>query len=316
MTDELYEVRNSVYVGNFHQAIAEGSAARSHSKKHEEVQAFTVERDFLVGSAQIGLGQFDNVLTDQRNAVHPALVALRHWAQLHKELSQKRSPEEPLAALDSLIKCPPSAQLASVAALVASAHAHCKDVTSAMKIAVTWATGLADAQVPRAIVELRAVTCDCCLRINRVDLAEKELKFMTTADDESTLTILYNGIVALRQGVTKPERYNDAVSSFTDLSGRCGQSVLVLNLLALARLGQGKAADAERCLLDALSKRSGDPDTIANLAMVSSQLGKSSEISQRYISQAKSSPNSVWCETYMGMEERFKDACSVSDASM
>jgi predicted Zn-dependent protease len=128
---------------------------------------------------------------------------------------------------------------------------------------------------------------------------------MKAVDDEATLTILYQGIVALRLGAVKRDKFEEAAQSFQEINSRCGSSVLVLNLLALANLGRGKPAEAERNLLDALAKKSGDADTIANLVVVASQQGKPAE---RYVAQARAIARSPWTKQLVGMEDRFKEA--------
>ena len=310
MADELFDVRISYVMGNFHHTIAEGNSAKTVSKKPEDIQAFNADRDGLVALAQIGLGQFDAVLADLRTATHPYLVAVRHYAQFQKDMSLRNDTSKSLADLTDLLKdASPSADLACVAILASSALMAAQDVTNALKLAATWANGI-DAQAhPRQVVELRAIVADGLLRLNRPDLAEKETVSMKAADDESIVTFITTAAVCLKLGATKKEKYAEAEAAVRDAAARSSHSVSTLNILALALVGQGKLADAERCLLDALSKKSGDPDTIANLVMVASQMGKPAEATLRYINQVKASaPTSTWVAQYSTMENRFAEA--------
>lgn len=310
MGDELYEVRNSLIIGNFHQTIAEGSNAKTVLKRHEEVQNFNIQRDALVAKAQIGLGQWDAVLADLSTATHPTLVAVRKWAELQKTLASGGDGSALAAQLadgaSDVVAAKGEAAVTAAAALIAV-----KDYAGALRLCNQW---LACADLPaRNAIEFRAISADGYLRLNRPDLAEKEVAQMKANDDESTLTLLTAGVVALRQGVTKPEKYAEAAQFFTEITGRCGQSVLALNLLALANLGRGKPQDAERNLLDALAKKSGDPETVANLVVVASQLSKPAEMTLRNINQAKAiTPQSQWAKTYNQMEERLRDAIAAA----
>lgn len=305
MGDELYDVRNSLLLGNFHQTIAEGSSAKTVLKKPEDIAAFNVDRDALVARAQVELGQFDAVLGELRSVTHPTLVAVRLWAELQRELVSGLDGSAQAAKLAELVRevvtAKADAAVLAVAALIAT-----QDTTGAIKLAHQWASGL-DASCSRGLIEMRALLADLYLRLNRADLAEKEVAQMKAVDDEATLTILYHGIVALRLAAVKRDKFDEAAQSFQEINSRCGSSVLVLNLLALANLGRAKPADAERNLLDALAKKSGDADTIANLVVVASQLGKPTE---RYVAQCRGISKSPWTKQYAAMEERFKEAAA------
>jgi coatomer protein complex subunit epsilon len=303
MGDELYDVRNSLILGNFHQTIAEGSSAKTVLKKPEDVAAFNVDRDALVARAQVELGQYDAVLSELRSASHPTLVAVRLWAELQRELASGLDGSAQVAKLVESAR-DVSAAKADAAVLAVAALIATQDVAGAVKLAHQWASGL-EASATRGLIEMRALLADFYLRLNRADLAEKEVALMKTIDDEATLTILYQGIVALRVGAVKRDKFDEAAQSFQEINSRCGSSVLVLNLLALANLGRGKPADAERNLLDALAKKSGDADTIANLVVVASQLGKPTD---RYVAQCRTMAKSLWTRQYSAMEDRFKEA--------
>jgi coatomer protein complex subunit epsilon len=313
MADELYDVRNGLALGNFHQAIAESTNAKPPSRKAEEVQAFNIERDALVAQAQVGLGQFDIVLGDLKTATAPLLVATRQWAALNKELRAGAPGDEAFAALAALAGESPSGANASVAVLVASGSIARGDVSGALKLAATWAAGIDASKQPREAIALRAVACDAYLRMNRVDLAEKEVTAMRDIDDDNVQCIMANIATALRAGAKARDRFGEAEILVNELVGRCGQSVSLLNLLALAKIGQGKAQEAETHLLDAISKRNGDADTLANLAVCAMQLGKP-EQAARYVSQAKASGSqSEWVKTYASMESRFTTAATMSN---
>lgn len=318
MADELYDVRNSFLVGNFHQVVAEGQSVRTVRKKPEEVRAFNVDRDALVARAQIALGQYDVVIEDMRTSAHPVLKAIGKLAEVAKEMATM--PDSGMSAkiggltelLGSADPSSADSSTADVAVVVCTGIALSRNFTEALTVAAKWAAGLGSTpELQQRKLELLGIVADGMLRMNRADLAEKEVEKMKKIDDECTQAIFLAGMAALRLGAVKPERYDDAASCFQEVQARCGQSVSILNLIALANLGRGRAADAERNLLDALAKKSGDPDTVSNLAVVCSHLGKPQEASMRYILQARSAvPLSPFVRQYADVESRFAVAAS------
>jgi hypothetical protein len=313
MADELFEIRNAYYIGNYHSTIAEAGSAKSASKKPEDIQNFNTERDALVALAQIALGQYDSVIHDLRAATQPYLVAVRLYGTFCRELHSKSSnTSKALADLMDLVRnATPNTAQAAIAVLAATASIAALEISEGIKLAGNWASKLEAPANTRFIIELRALVVDGMLRLNRPDLAEKEVAVMKTVDDESILTFLASATTSLRLGITKKEKFVEAEGAVRDAATRSSHSVVTLNLLALAYLGQGKLADAERALVDALGKRSGDPDTIANLILVASQQGKPAEAMLRHISQLKSTaPNSTWATQYVAMENRFAEAAN------
>lgn len=309
MGDELFDVRNSLIVGNFHQAIAEGSNAKTVLKKPDDIAAFNVDRDALVARAQIGLGQYDPVINDLRTATNSTLVAVRLFAEFSRDVAGGGDGAEALGKLLELSSEPQGgradAAILAVAALIVQ-----RDLSGALRLANKWVTSIDQQAYVRQVIELRALTADVLLRLQRAELAEKEVQQMKTLDDEATLTILTAGLVALRQGPAKRSKFEEAAQHFQEVSSRCGSSVLTMNLLAIANLGRGKTSDAEKNVLDALSKKSGDAETTANMVVVAAQAGKPLEQIQRLVNQARNVPGSSWGKAYNSMEERFKEAAA------
>jgi coatomer subunit epsilon len=309
MGDELFDVRNSLIVGNFHQAIAEGSNAKTVLKKPDDVAAFNVDRDALVARAQIGLGQYDAVISEMRTATHSTLVAVRQFAEFSRDAAGGSDASE---ILNKLVESSTEVQgsRADVAILAVAALIQQRDLSGALRLANKWTAGIDSQAFMRQAIELRALTADALLRLQRAELAEKEVQQMKSLDDESTLTILTAGLVALRQGPSKRSKFDEAAQCFQEVTSRCGSSVLTMNLLAIANVGRGKVTEAEKNVLDALSKKSGDADTTANMVMVAAQAGKPLEQVQRLINQARNVPGSAWGKSFSSMEERFKEAAA------
>lgn len=320
MADEFYELRNALVLGNYHQVVSEAQQVKPQSKKLEDIQLFNSDRDFIVAKAFIGLQQFDVAAGELRTSTKPALVAVRNLALFHKELSAGRTEVadahvKDIAAL--LGDQPPNPALADVAAVACSASLVKRDVAASLRISMTWAAALDAATATRHVLELRALTVDGLLRLNRVEAADKEVQAMKAVDDDAILTILSGVAVAIRQGHAKVDKFREALNGLQEVIGRCCVTVPLLNMQAICYLGQGKATEAERCLLEALAKRSGDPDTIANLAVVSMHLGKPIEVVGRFVAQAKATSGALsqWAKTHDAMENRFQEAAATVGTS-
>lgn len=321
MSDELFDARNALSVGNYDQAIAEASLAKVKQHKPDEVAAFAADKEAIMARAQIGLGQYDGVIAQLRSATHPLLKPVVAFAELKLALRSspvplrragQREEEEdsalPPAVAAALEKLTGPAeeqevtpQNASTAILACIGLLNVYRHEAAIKLAWKWIRGLPPPQgsvATRQVLELRSIVCEGMLRLNRPDMAKHEVREMEKLDDESITTLMYTGMVALHEGqreTRSKESYTLALSVFKDAAMRCGNSVMLLNLQALAHMGLQQFEQAEKCLLDAMSIRSGDADTIANLAAVSAHLGKSAEQAGHYTTQA-SSMQGTWAE--------------------
>lgn len=313
MTDVLFDVRNALTVGNFHQAIADGSTARGMSTKPADVSAFNTEKNAVVALGQVGLGQGEAVISQLRTESNPLLVSVRTWAELMVALRDHDPFSDAVASVVERLQedaANVSADAVYKAVFAGNAALYQEDVVGALTLAKRWLGELPKpdgALAMRRTVELHAVAVESLLRLNRPDEAANEVKRMEQVDGEAIVTLLYSGIVSLHQAalhVTR-QQYEAAISSFKEVQLRCGQSVMVSNLMALAQLGLQDYEAAERSLLDALAVRSGDEATLANLAAVSAHKSNTMDGVERYIQQA-AGLRGTWSTTYQ-MKERSLD---------
>lgn len=313
MTDVLFDVRNALTVGNFHQAVADGSTARAMSTKPADVTAFNVEKNAVVALGQIGLGQGEAVMSQLRSEGHPLLVSVRAWAELMSALRHNDAFSDAVTAAAERLREDAeevSADAVYRAVFAGNAALYQQDVVGALTLVKRWLGELSrpeGALAMRRTVELHAVAVEALLQLNRPDEAANEVKRMEQVDSEAIITLLYSGIVSLHQAalnVTK-QHYEAAVSSFKEVQLRCGQSVMVSNLVALAQMGLQDYDAAERSLLDALAVRSSDEATLANLAAVGAHKANTMDGVERYIQQAAALQGS-WSAAYL-MKERSLD---------
>ena len=120
--------------------------------------------------------------------------------------------------------------------------------------------------------------------MDRLDLAQKELKTLKSKDEDCPLAYLATAWTNLYAGGPKVQ---EAAYIYDELVDKYGGSSLLLNGLAVAKLHQGQYEEAETLLQEALTKSQADPDTLANLVCVSQHLGRAPEIVSRYLSQLR-----------------------------
>jgi len=153
------------------------------------------------------------------------------------------------------------------------------------------------------ILEGLAVIVHLYLKINRVDLAEKELKFMQQKDDDATLTQLASAWIALAVG---GEKVQEALVIFQELLEKSGATSMLLNGIAVCNMHMKQFTEAEKSLLQALEKDPNDGNTIANLIVCYQHTGKSSELIARQISQLRNiSPKHPWLIDALKVESSF-----------
>lgn len=262
--DELFDIKNYFYIGNYQQCINEAQKLKKPSTPE-----VALDRDIFTYRAYMAQNKFLVVL-DEIHGASPARV--QPLKLLAEYLSNKQKREDIIQQLEQKLES--SVQDNDILVLVAATiYMHELNYEAAYKILHTSET-----------LESLAITLDILLKMNRIDLAKKKLKEMQDKDDDATLTQLAQAWVNVAVG---GDKLQDAYYIYQELVDKYGSSPILLNNQAVTFIGQGKYEEAEAALQEALDKDSNFPDTLINLIVLTQHTGKGPEVVNRYLSQLK-----------------------------
>ncbi|CAM6116918.1 unnamed protein product [Calypogeia fissa] len=258
--DPLFALKNNFYLGAYQAAINESNVGGL-------TDAAIIERDLLVYRSYVALGSYQLVVDEISSSAPTALQAVKLLA-LYLSGGDKKG-----TALTSIKEWLADSALASNPTLLLVAgtiYAHEGMYNDALKL--THAGGTLD---------LCALNVQIYLKMHRTDYAEKQLKIMQQIDEDHTITQLANAWLNVSVGGAKIQ---EAFYIFQELCEKYVWTVPLMNGSAVCQMHMGHFDEAETLLLDALSKDSKDPETLANLIVASLHLGKPTA---RYLSQLK-----------------------------
>jgi len=263
--DELFDVKNSFYLGNYQQCITD-----VQTKKVPE--SLKAEANIYLYRSYIAQKKFSVVMSETKNASSPELKAVRLFADYTSAKANRSNAKndlDDLVASSKSVFMPPERWPLLV--LGATIYLQEEDVKSALQLLN---------QLEH--IECFAMKIHIYLSLSRIDLAINELKKMQDVDEDCSLTQLTHAWVRLSAGSDKVQ---DAFYTFQELADKYGPTPLLLNGMAAAQMSQGKFDLAESSLQEALEKDPNNPDTLANFIVVSQHLNKPQEVIMRYIAQ-------------------------------
>lgn len=281
--DELIDLKNAFYTGNFAQCIKEAQKLRPADPE------VAYEKDVLMYRAYLAQNKF-GVIRDEIHSGSPAVI-------------------QPLRKLADYLQ-----NTGGRDALVAELEAEMSgnvDVTNTTLLLVAATIFFQEGNYEAALrvvhpsdhLECIALRLQTLLRMDRVDLARKELKTMQDKDDDATLTQLAQAWVNLQMG---GDKIQDAYYIYQEMIDKFGSTSLLLNGQASSFIQQGKFEEAEASLQEALEKDSSNPDTLINMIVLSQQTGKAPEVCNRYLTQLKEdNPNHAFVKAHEQKEKDF-----------
>ncbi|KAK4023592.1 coatomer subunit epsilon isoform X2 [Daphnia magna] len=282
-TDELFDVKTQFYIGNYQSAINEAQKLKLNNTLQK------LERDVFVYRSYIALKKYGVVI----NEIHGAsLEELQPLKQLAEYLSQPSKRESIVLKLDQQVCGNIDVNNHVFLLVAATIYYNESNYETALKV-LHQSDNL----------ECRALMLQAQLKMDRVDLAKKELKSMQEIDDDAILTQLASAWVNLTVG---GEKLQEAYYTFQELADKNTPTALLLNGQAACCIGQSKYEEAESALQDALEKDSNNTDTLVNLVVLSQLSGKTPEVCNRYLSQLiDTAPEHLFAVEFQAKEKYF-----------
>ncbi|CAH1796900.1 unnamed protein product [Owenia fusiformis] len=281
--DELFEIRTALYIGNYHQCITE---AQKLKPNNPDVR---LDRDNLMYRAYIAQKKYGVVLDEISSSSSSELQAIKTYADY---LANDNKRDRLVQELDGKMSSSVDMNNSTFLLMAASIYYHEGNIDSALRTLHQSES-----------LECASLMVQCYLKIDRVDLAKKELKRMQELDEDSILTQLAQAWFNLAVG---GEKLQDAYYIFQEMADKHASTPLLLNGQAACFMAQNKFDEAEGCLQEAMGKDSNNPETLINMIVLSQHLGKAPEVSNRYLSQLKDSHrNHPFVKDYLSKENEF-----------
>uniref|UniRef100_T1JDD5 Coatomer subunit epsilon n=1 Tax=Strigamia maritima TaxID=126957 RepID=T1JDD5_STRMM len=264
-TDELFDVRINFYIGNYQHCINEAQKLKPNSPETK------LERDIFLYRAYIAQRKYRVVMDEIHGASATELQTLKLLADY---LANENRRDQILLKLDEKMSNVDANDHIFIL-VAATIYYHEQNYDAALRILHQSEN-----------LECAALTLQIYLKIDRIELARKELKRMQEKDDDATLTQLANAWLNLAVG---GEKLQDAYYIYQEMSDKHFSTPLLLNGQAACFIAQMKYEEADSALQEALDKDGNNPDTLINMIVLAQHLGKPPEVANRYISQLKDS---------------------------
>eukprot|EP01100_Stratorugosa_tubuloviscum_P000498 TRINITY_DN1112_c1_g3_i1.p1 TRINITY_DN1112_c1_g3~~TRINITY_DN1112_c1_g3_i1.p1 ORF type:complete len:298 (+),score=136.62 TRINITY_DN1112_c1_g3_i1:71-964(+) len=284
-SDLLFELKNCYYLQNYQAGINEGNSLKLKDS------SLNIEKEIFIYKSYLALGNTQLILDEiKEETTNIQLKSIRILALYYHNLYNFSKKEQLISSLKDIINNNNDESMLLTAAIIYSNEGFIDD-------ALRFSTRCSNS------FEAHALSAQLYLRIHRINLAERELKFLQEKDEDATLTLLVAAWINLAIG---NEKIQEAMITFQELTDKNPPSPLLLNGLAICNMHLRKYDEAEKLLLEALAKNPKDPNTIANLCTCLAWLNK--PIS-RYVSLMKSSfSENLWTSELKSAEDQFDRA--------
>eukprot|EP01113_Clastostelium_recurvatum_P007766 TRINITY_DN1362_c0_g1_i1.p1 TRINITY_DN1362_c0_g1~~TRINITY_DN1362_c0_g1_i1.p1 ORF type:complete len:296 (-),score=88.71 TRINITY_DN1362_c0_g1_i1:43-930(-) len=283
--DVLFETRTFFHIGNYQGSINAGQ------KANVRTDAARTERDVLYYRAMVAQGNYAQVM-DEIGA-SPKTLDLQAVRLLAQYMSNPSGNQEAvLATLKTWTSDGQSLGNPTVQIVGGTIYMQEQSYEDGMKVMKQSST-----------LEGMSMMVLSLLKIDRMEIAEKELARMKSVDEDATITQLTQAWYNIALG---GEKAQEASYIFKDICDRYTDTPLLLNGQAASSMALKKWEEAERFLLDATEKNPKDPDTIANLITCLTHLRKQDTI-PRYLGQLRSvAPTHPWTAQVRNAEDSFE----------
>lgn len=266
-SNELFDLKTAFFLGNFNQAINEAQKVKSSDP------AVQTEKDVYMYRSYIAQKKYGVVLDDVSTS---ASVELKYVRLLAEYLSSESKRDSIIQDLDTKLG---SLNVTNplVLLIIANIYVCAENYETALKVLYNVDSS--------SSLECSALAIEVYLKLDRMDLAKKELRKMIDIDEDAIITQLANAWVSMATG----DKLQDAFFTFQEQADKHSSTSSILNAQALCQINQGKYDEAQSLLQEALDRDSNNPDAMVNMIVLNQHLGKPIEVSNRLISQLKNS---------------------------
>lgn len=250
-SDELYAAVNNFWVGNYTMALEEVESAAVSS------DALKIELQVIKYRSMIAQGRASEVLDSIGGAPSStAVAALSHLAAYTAAAGKGAQAESALEQLKKLQEDSTTGENSTLKIVMASIMSDRGEWEEALK-AIHGGVAM----------EHSALRVQILLKMNRFDLAEKEVKSMTEKDDDSTLAQLCSAWFACLAGKagSRDKMVNQASYTFQELVDKFGVTTMLYNSLAVCHIHMKRYDEARALLNELIDSEDDDRDTLVNL---------------------------------------------------
>ncbi|VDD93669.1 unnamed protein product [Enterobius vermicularis] len=252
--DVLFEVKNNFYLGAYQNCINEAQNVRLKTDEEK------LERDTYMYRAYIAKNKPSIALSEiDENTTLPPLKAVRRFAQYMANPAERSGI---VAEIENELNedFPADDVYCLMAAFI---YMHEDNFDSALRILHQGDS-----------LECKAAYIQCLLKIDRVDLALKEIKKMQEIDEDATVTQL---ALAWVNSALGKDKLKDAFYIYQEMIDKYGATPLLLVAQSSCLMQQEKYDEAEKLLLDAQQRDANYAEALINLVVVTQFLGKPPE---------------------------------------
>lgn len=305
MADELFELKNYFYLGNYANAITEGDTV------HLDDDDAKTQRDIILRRIALDQGKYADIISSTDNTSPETLPAYK----VLKLLAQYLDPATSFTASDLSSSVSALAHdthsdvlptSPSFSVLLAASYLHASEHDSALKIVNKPCP-------PSDKLELLSIGVQVLLAMDRCDVASREVEKMKSMDEDSTLTQLAQAFVHVHSG--DKEALQEALYIYQDLLERHGATDAILNGMAAAHFALGKTDQADKVLSEALTKNPNCEVSLVNVIASAPARNKPIQLVARYFQQLVAvAPAGTWLAQYRKKEAELDDIAKTMEA--
>jgi predicted Zn-dependent protease len=285
MEDELQEVRDNFYVGNFQKAqgLCEGLSASN------DITQF--ECDATLARCYLSL-----MATDKLKTMTSSESPGQRAAAFYHVITKSPKEDQKAKAKDKLKEHIAEKQDMSSSILGANILAMDGNYQDALNLTVAHPT-----------LEMQGLRVFIYLMCNQVGLAEKQLQDMAGTNDDSAIYQMCTAAVHLASG--NPEEayltYCDLSSKFPQQDGEDSGSVMLQTGKAVANMQRGMWQEALEDLQRAIAVAPNDPELLVNLCCSYTHTSQQEEFQSTYQKLEQVCPNHPYVKKTQGLNDIF-----------